>query len=147
MRFRNLRIAWSVACGIPCVLLIALWARSYWWSDVVCVMTPSCDVKADSSNGGTTVSIFFDSKREVTTGWNRNSYRHNTATKPFDATWKFDVYISRRGLDASLPYWFYLLLASLIAAAAWIRSFSLRALLVAMTLVAVTLGLIVWPIR
>ena len=32
MRFRKLRIAWSVVCGIACVLLIVLWVRSYWWS-------------------------------------------------------------------------------------------------------------------
>ena len=31
MRFRKLRIAWSVGCGILCVLLIVLWVRSYWW--------------------------------------------------------------------------------------------------------------------
>ena len=30
MRFRKLRIAWSVICSIACVLLIALWVRSYW---------------------------------------------------------------------------------------------------------------------
>src|SRR5687767_13245830 len=29
MRFRKLRIAWSVGCGIACVLLAALWMRSY----------------------------------------------------------------------------------------------------------------------
>jgi hypothetical protein len=33
MRFRKLRIAWSVACAIACVLLIALWVRSYWAVD------------------------------------------------------------------------------------------------------------------
>ena len=35
MRFRKLRIAWSVVCAIACVLLIALWVRSYWWMDDV----------------------------------------------------------------------------------------------------------------
>src|SRR6478609_241719 len=35
MRFRKLRIAWSVGCGIACVLLIVLWVRSYWWFDNV----------------------------------------------------------------------------------------------------------------
>ena len=34
MRFRKLRIAWSVACLIACVLLIVLWVRSYWWVDI-----------------------------------------------------------------------------------------------------------------
>src|SRR6476469_394529 len=33
MRFRKLRIAWSVMCLIACVLLIALWVRSYSWVD------------------------------------------------------------------------------------------------------------------
>jgi len=28
MTFRKLRIAWSVACAIACVLLIVLWVRS-----------------------------------------------------------------------------------------------------------------------
>src|SRR3954454_24663816 len=30
MRFRKLRIAWSVGCAVACVLLIVLWVRSYW---------------------------------------------------------------------------------------------------------------------
>jgi hypothetical protein len=29
MRFRKLQIAWSLGCGIACVLLIVLWAQSY----------------------------------------------------------------------------------------------------------------------
>jgi len=29
MKFRKLRIAWSVAWGISCVLLVVLWVRSY----------------------------------------------------------------------------------------------------------------------
>src|SRR5262245_30694970 len=30
MRFRKLRIAWSVLWGVAAVLLIVLWVRSYW---------------------------------------------------------------------------------------------------------------------
>src|SRR5215212_8964377 len=33
MRFRKLRIAWSVFWGLAAVLLIVLWVRSYWWWD------------------------------------------------------------------------------------------------------------------
>src|ERR1041385_2708148 len=33
MRFRKLRIAWSVVWGLACVLLIVLWVRSYWRGD------------------------------------------------------------------------------------------------------------------
>jgi hypothetical protein len=33
MKHRKLRIAWSVAWGIACVLLFALWASSYRWGN------------------------------------------------------------------------------------------------------------------
>src|SRR5213595_3269195 len=39
MRFRKLRITWSVACGVFCLLLIMLWVRSYWCED--CLLGPS----------------------------------------------------------------------------------------------------------
>ncbi len=35
MKYRKLRIAWSVAWGIACVLLIVLWVRSYTWNDLI----------------------------------------------------------------------------------------------------------------
>ncbi len=35
MRFRKLRIAWSVVCGIACVLLVVFWVRSYFKVDYV----------------------------------------------------------------------------------------------------------------
>src|SRR4051794_6882666 len=34
MKFRKLRIAWSVFWGLACVLLIVLWVRSYQATDV-----------------------------------------------------------------------------------------------------------------
>src|SRR5690242_19908247 len=33
MRYRGLRIAWSVFRGLAAALLIVLWVRSYWWCD------------------------------------------------------------------------------------------------------------------
>jgi uncharacterized SAM-binding protein YcdF (DUF218 family) len=35
MRYRKLRIAWSVVCGIACVLLVVLWVRSQSLYDAV----------------------------------------------------------------------------------------------------------------
>jgi hypothetical protein len=40
MRFRKLRIAFSVACGIACLLLIGMWVRSYWNLDQVYCQYP-----------------------------------------------------------------------------------------------------------
>ena len=37
--YRGLRIAWSVGCGVGCVLLIVLWIRSYSSMDVVLTTT------------------------------------------------------------------------------------------------------------
>ena len=31
MKFRKLRIAWSVVWGLAAVLLVVLWVQSYWW--------------------------------------------------------------------------------------------------------------------
>src|SRR5689334_20781699 len=33
MRYRKLRIAWSVLFATACLLLCMLWSRSYWWVD------------------------------------------------------------------------------------------------------------------
>src|SRR5262245_51700856 len=35
MKYRNLRIAWSVAWGLLAVLLCVLWVRSYWKLDIL----------------------------------------------------------------------------------------------------------------
>jgi hypothetical protein len=35
MKYRKLRIAWSVGCGALAVLLVALWVRSYSWMDFI----------------------------------------------------------------------------------------------------------------
>jgi hypothetical protein len=35
MRYRKLRIAWSVGCAIACVLLCVLWVRSYYHADKI----------------------------------------------------------------------------------------------------------------
>src|SRR6476620_1107606 len=37
MKYRKLRIAWSVLCGMAVLLLIALWVRSYQFQDEVYV--------------------------------------------------------------------------------------------------------------
>ena len=43
-----------------------------------------------------------------------------------------------------VPHWFGVLLFAALAVVPWIRRFSLRTLLIATTLVAVALGLIIW---
>jgi hypothetical protein len=53
----------------------------------------------------------------------------------------------RYGLVAIIPIWFPVMIASIVAVAPWIKyrpRFSLRTLLIATTLIAVVLGVVVW---
>src|SRR4051794_33980026 len=49
MKYRKLRIAWSVVWGLAAVLLIVLWVRSYWWQDTV--YRPSSNAEIFSQHG------------------------------------------------------------------------------------------------
>ena len=35
VKYRKLRFTWSAICGVLCLLLFALWVRSYSWMDAV----------------------------------------------------------------------------------------------------------------
>ena len=79
MRFRKLRIAWSVGCAIACVLLIVLWVRSYWSADTVSVNTLSRGWAADitSWDGRLRFSAFDKMPMEK-----KMSIMHNGSTMP-----------------------------------------------------------------
>src|SRR4051812_47765657 len=52
MKFRKLRIAWSVVWGVVAVLLILLWARSYWrWGAFFSPPINSTAIWTDSVQG------------------------------------------------------------------------------------------------
>src|SRR5688572_24972679 len=59
MRFRKLRIAWSVAWGIACLLLIVLWMRSYWYIDYMNTYTSSERSVSFSSRFGVIVAFAY----------------------------------------------------------------------------------------
>src|SRR6478672_7388084 len=55
LRFRRLRIAWSVAWSTAAVLIIALWVRSYWRFDAFHFTVGSRMVGSSSVHGCTTL--------------------------------------------------------------------------------------------
>jgi hypothetical protein len=144
---RYLRIAFSATCLIVCVLLVALWVRSYWWLDFVRIpLTVSRGVCGSSFNGQLSIGMLNESS---------NPRAWSDYCLPFE---KFDPkavrHLSGRfSLENPLiwfPHWFLVALTipgTLLARPWTIRRFSLRTLLIAMTLVAVVLGLIVWAAR
>jgi hypothetical protein len=152
MRFRKLRIAWSVTCGIACVLLIVLWVRSYTRRDRWETPANSTTVSVESTLGRVSV---FHAPGDGTWTWHKSTEPDDTylfgAEK--EQAWHtgfagFAVYTTFGHRTFRVPHWFFVLVSALAAAAPWIRwRFSLRTLLVAATLVAVVLGLVAYAAR
>jgi hypothetical protein len=171
MRFRKLRIAFSATCLIACVLLIALWVRSYLLFDQFVRRGATTDYVAFTSFQGQFVigtSNAPDLQRVFIQHWSRRSFR----TTDWDAALSGPVaffpatptphpklihwprYDSRPFLgpgnytEVVLPYWLIFLSVGATATLPWIRwRFSLRTLLIATTLVAVVLGSVVYAVR
>src|SRR4051794_17100143 len=59
MKYRKLRIAWSVAWGVAAVLLCVLWVRSYYYEDwLVGGLTRSQSFNVVSTNSQLGLTIF-----------------------------------------------------------------------------------------
>ena len=148
MRFSNLRIAWSVLCAIACVLLIVLWVRNYWVVDeVTAPVTTQHFITSGSVPGA------------VAIGWGKGT-RNWKIIHPRTQDWRDAVGenvpspvwfgVTRRSgfVVVWMPSWFLILVFATLAAAPWLTwRFSLRTLLIATTLIAMMLGLIVWSLR
>jgi hypothetical protein len=147
MRFRKLRIAWSVACAIACVLLIVLWVRSYWWVDW-CQFNSldGYNFEFVSASGAVQFGVHPARPADMR-GWLRESKvlaEHPMLLRA--PTW----ILSSAYSFINMPHWFLLALVAAAIAIPWInwpKHFSLRTLLIATTLVAVVLGATVWLIR
>ena len=155
MKHRNLRIAWSVAWGLLAVLLCVLWVRSY----------STCDVVGYGLQSSTTLFLETAEGRlclarvVAANGGNSDGFDFHTlpptGVKPWDSDQlseccgvRYKVYSTGTVL-IDFPLGYVLALSIVASVVPWIsfRRFSLRTLLIATTLVAVALGLIVWANR
>ena len=59
MKYRKLRIAWSVVWGILCVLLIVLWVRGYSTADGFAGMLGQQGIMAHSDKGWLRASMTY----------------------------------------------------------------------------------------
>jgi hypothetical protein len=155
MTYCKLRIAFSTTCGIVCLLLIALWVRS--WSRLdrfdapIGRLLPGSTIAVASVRGVLMVGIqqkLHAAYPDPRLAWRVSSGPIDQAAiehlKP--GSFGFKVIRSKRENGIQLPYWFVAAVPATCAAMPWIRwsrRFSLRTLLIAATLVAVSLGLIV----
>lgn len=150
MRFRKLRIAWSVAWGILCLLLTVLSVRSYWWQDGLnWVQGPSRNVyavRSASARIAVTYNPAGDEVAKLLPMFSR--VQHPLPKRLYPPL--FQRTSTPAGTTIYFPTWLLAALIAAISAAPWFpfsKNFSLRTLLIATTLVAVVLGLIVLTTR
>jgi hypothetical protein len=148
MRLRKLRIAWSLFCGLACVLLFALWYRSYWTEDVITRVSNRPSAISVGSQVGTFSFAYFDASAAYKS--NRNPYASHIGWEytAIEANLPKQISFWERGptsATVNVRHWQLAILVSLIGAVIWLPwQFSLRTLLIATTLVAGVLGLAVW---
>jgi hypothetical protein len=161
---KYLRIAVTALSLTACVLLVALWVRSYWWSDEVGVLPIG---RLRTSAREQTIAAWG-----ITAGSERGTCEftanEDTAIYPyifseyighfvFDDEWEehgllgFNLWLKEDAFSHDLlvetPHWFWVFASAMLAATPWLPycpRFSLRTLLIATTLVAVGLAAIVY---
>ena len=161
------RIVWSVVWGLLAVLLCLLWVRSYWWQDTLHLNYAGRDTP--NYSGTKTVNLTSAQGRIAVSNlpmrWApRIATNHSAISdtfQPFDytddfgntpsATWFRVMRWSKpKHTSVEFPNWSLAFCFSALAVAPWLcwsNRFGLRTLLIATTLIAVLLGLIVWLTR
>jgi hypothetical protein len=153
VRFRKLRIAWSVCWGLAAVLLIVLWVRSYWWVDWIDAHNAHVRIMCGSVRGEVAFGAqpYSTPFRGPAPRWQYGSYEPDYKEEfPSPSLFGFALVSDSGGSGCFLPNWALILGMAASAAAPWIhwsKRFSLRTMLIATTLVAVALGLVVHAAR
>lgn len=144
-RFRKLRIAWSLAWGIVSLLLIMLWVRSYTAVDVVSIAGDSYKILEHTVKGRLRVSVVELSDLSDRTPWRFTSFPPEPGPSG-ENFWTFSLHKTMVDVSVSLPLWFSVLAFAGLAAVPWLPlwRFSMRTLLIAVTAVALLLGLIIY---
>jgi hypothetical protein len=152
---RHWRIAFSALCGLAAVLFALLWVRSCSISDDLVIPLPgSWSVGVGTGPGSCGMGISTQSPNRFE--WNTIDVDVLRPVVPaeylkyYTGIWGCFDYVDTISPLVIVPDWFLIGVAIALSAAPWIRwpnRFSLRTLLVATTLVAAVLGLIVWSIN
>ena len=140
-----LRVGFSILCMLACIGLSVLWLRSYRWSDdFITGLTGSREFIVHSMRG--TTAWYIRSHSGPSRYWTIESESVELLTQGIQVpSWHrplFKIQLFRRPI--LLPHWMFVMLWASLSAAPWVRwsrRFSLRTLLIAMTMVAIGLGI------
>jgi hypothetical protein len=145
MKYRKLRIAWSVAWGIVAALLWVLWVRSYWWWDEYYIPDPF-RAKTNTVYGVLTADIGLASNTNNEWNWQPTStdvlFSRRTLSRNLSHFYRFEF--SKHWV--CVPLWTLFAIPAAIGAGSWLPysrwRFSVRTLLIVTSLVAVILGIL-----
>jgi hypothetical protein len=153
MKYRKLRIAWSVGCGILCLLLIVLWVRSCWWVEAIRIpiQTSRGVIQIVSIPGLFGIGEIRPRRqepfyRQSVFEW-RDIFTRKSNPPVFPSHLRGGWMHTKNVDQIFLPYWLLISSFGVIATAPWIHwseRFSLRTLLIAITLVSLILGTFIW---
>jgi hypothetical protein len=145
VKYRKLRIAWAVGCGIACLLLIALWVRSY-------TALESWQGRAGGGVAHIQMArgrvVYFKLSRLHDPGYYRVPFKNFGATteleRPIVGSMTRCKVLGKTMPIFVLPFWSLALCIAIAAAinvAPWLRwRFSLRTLLIGISVLAVVIG-------
>jgi hypothetical protein len=158
MRFRKLRIVWSVGCGAVAALIVVLWIRSYWyWDELYNPISNKHLIIVNSASSRVILTLtasipgspwIWHLSQELHGEYWAGPLKDWYETNRYKGLGGFAFYADALRDTYQAPYWFVVLLSLTPAAIPWLpwwsKRFSLRTLLIATTLIAVVLGMIVW---
>jgi hypothetical protein len=145
MNYRKLRIAWSVAWGILCLLLIVFWVRSYWRYDLFQRESKGNGFRIHSGVGVVQLKIGGGLRGSGLVSGRIVGGPKHLQSSPFSKVFKS---FERKTSEWIVPIWFFVLCSGAPAVGPLLRwRFSLRTLLIAMTLVSAGLGWAVYALR
>jgi hypothetical protein len=157
MKHRKLRIAWSVTWGAVVVLLISFWVRSYYANDQIYFRSASILIQITPSQGAVRITdcsvVAALPGLQMGIGWSFNTEDHLIYENEIGSDSLFARVFRKLERPAPItwliPHWLLVLAAVTVAPTpfVWPNHVSLRTLLIATTLVAIGLGLIVWAAR
>ena len=142
IRFRRLRIAWSVLAAGAGICVVAFWVRSFRIADSLIEVRNGCLYQYSSLRG----ELLLGVHPGAYSSWDTRPRRYLQASLRDDWRIKEANILGFRfyGVPnvSMIPYWFILFLTAGIGIVPWMHwSFSLRTILIAVTGIAVLLGL------
>src|SRR6186713_3174521 len=111
MKYRKLRVAWSVVWGVVAVLFCALWVRSYWWVDSLYVKLPNPQRNLIICSGLGGTMWYTNQYRPRSPGWTHTYWRTESDTVAAvteglgDVRWFDGLYTFKFFSLPAEPYW------------------------------------------